>query len=41
MAQSDTRDYVLTVEHNKEAALTVAKETANSWHIPFHLKAHT
>lgn len=30
MAQSDTRDYVLSVENNKEAANHIAKETAQS-----------
>ncbi len=34
MAQSDTRDYVLTVEHNKEAASVIAEETAKSRYLP-------
>ena len=33
MAQSDTRDYVLTAENNKAAALAIAKETAKSEHL--------
>ena len=32
MAQSDTRDYVLAVESNKEAAAAIARETAKSKH---------
>lgn len=35
MAQSDTRDYVLTVENNKAAAFAIAKETAKSEHLPW------
>lgn len=42
MAQSDTRDYVLTVESNKEAASAIAKETAqSSYLVPQRLSPST